>query len=47
MNIDLPPDAIQFIEGLVASGQYRSLYGLPPLSRHFILSFHLTHEYRQ
>jgi len=24
MNIDLPPDAVQFIEGLVASGQYRS-----------------------
>ena len=24
MNIDLPSDAIQFIEGLVASGQYKS-----------------------
>ncbi len=24
MNIDLPPHAVQFIEGLVASGQYRS-----------------------
>ena len=24
MNIDLPSDAVQFIEGLVASGQYRS-----------------------
>ena len=25
MNIDLPSDAIQFIEGLVASGQYKSV----------------------
>ena len=24
MNINLPPDAAQFIEGLVATGQYRS-----------------------
>jgi antitoxin ParD1/3/4 len=24
MNIDLPAEAVQFIEGLVASGQYRS-----------------------
>jgi antitoxin ParD1/3/4 len=24
MNIELPADAIQFIEGLVASGQYKS-----------------------
>ena len=24
MNIELPADAIQFVEGLVASGQYKS-----------------------
>lgn len=24
MNIDLPPDAVQFVERLVASGQYES-----------------------
>jgi len=24
MNIDLPTDALEFVEGLVASGQYRS-----------------------
>ncbi len=24
MNIDLPADAVQFVEGLVASGQYES-----------------------
>ena len=25
MNVDLPADAAQFIEGLVASGQYKSV----------------------
>ena len=24
MNIDLPSDAVEFVEGLVASGQYKS-----------------------